>query len=144
MEASTKSANQTQHVIDPRTGLGHVHLVVGDLDREIAFYRDALGLQLHWRQGLLAGLGAGGEDLLILSLLRGARRSRGTTGLYHFAILLPGRQDLARAIGRLFSLRVANYPTDHVITKSTYLSDPEGNGIEIYCRLARRWLGGHG
>jgi catechol 2,3-dioxygenase len=70
--------------------------------------------------------------LLRLSLLRGGRRVRGTTGLYHFAILLPDRRALARAIGRLFALRIANYPTDHVITKTTYLSDPEGNGIEIY------------
>ena len=57
---------------------------------------------------------------------------RGTTGLYHFAILLPDRRELARVIGRLFALRYRNYPTDHIMTKTTYLDDPEGNGIELY------------
>jgi catechol 2,3-dioxygenase len=62
----------------------------------------------------------------------GARRIPGTTGLYHFAILLPNRRELARAIARLFSLRYTNYPTDHVMTKTTYLDDPEGQNIELY------------
>jgi catechol 2,3-dioxygenase len=138
MDALTEMAQRALHsqcsqgVIDPRTRLGHVHLAVAELDREIAFYRDVLGLRLHWRAGDHAGLGTGGNDLLRLSLLRGGRRVRGTTGLYHFAILLPSRRALARAIGRLLAQRIANYPTDHVITKTTYLSDAEGNGIEIY------------
>jgi len=119
-------------VIDPRTRLGHVHLVVADLERQVAFYHNALGLRLHWREGHLAGLGAGGDDLLQLFELSGARRVRGVTGLYHFAILLPSSCELARAIGQLFALKIANYPTDHVMTKTTYLSDPEGNGIELY------------
>ncbi len=80
----------------------------------------------------MAGLGAGGEDLLRLTELRGARRVRGATGLYHFAVLFPSRRELARVIGRLFELRYPNVPTDHGITKTTYLSDPEGNGIELY------------
>jgi len=126
------SLNAMPFTIDATTRLGHVHLTVADLDRQIAFYRDVLGLKLHWREGTTAGLGTDGEDLLRLSLLRGARRVRGTSGLYHFAILLPNRRELARAIARLFSLRYTNYPTDHVITKTTYLDDPEGNGIELY------------
>jgi catechol 2,3-dioxygenase len=54
------------------------------------------------------------------------------TGLYHFAVLFPDRRQLARAIARLFSVRYPNYPTDHIMTKTTYLDDPEGNGIELY------------
>jgi catechol 2,3-dioxygenase len=61
-----------------------------------------------------------------------ARRIRGTTGLYHFAVLLPGRPDLARVVARLISRRIPNSPTDHVMTETTYLEDPEGNGIEVY------------
>ena len=57
---------------------------------------------------------------------------RGTTGIYHFAILLPNRRELARAIARLFALRWPNSPTDHIMTKTTYLDDPEGNNIELY------------
>src|SRR5581483_2795964 len=62
----------------------------------------------------------------------GARRFPNTTGMYHFAILLPNRHELARAIARLFALHYPNYPTDHIMTKTTYLDDPEGNNIELY------------
>ena len=89
---------------------------------------------MHWREGSQAGLGAGQEDLLRLTEVRGARRARGPTGLYHFALLYPSRHDLARAIARLFALRYPNAPTDHVISKTTYLDDPEGQNIELYIR----------
>jgi catechol 2,3-dioxygenase len=112
--------------------MGHVYLSVADLDRQVAFYQQVIGLQLHWRKEATAGLGVGNEDLLQLTEVRGARRVRGTTGLYHFALLLPNRRELARAIGRLFALRYPNYPTDHVMTKTTYLDDPEGQNIELY------------
>jgi catechol 2,3-dioxygenase len=118
--------------IHPGTRLGHVHLTVADLDRQIQFYQDVIGLRLHWREGRTAGLGGGEADLLRLTEQREARRARGTTGLYHFALLLPNRRELARAIGRLFALRYPNYPTDHIMTKTTYLDDPEGQNIEIY------------
>ena len=98
----------------------------------MAFYQNVIGFQLHRREGTSAGLGAGRADLLRLTEVRGARRYRGASGLYHFAILLPDRRELARVIARLFRLRYPNYPTDHIMTKTTYLDDPEGNGIEIY------------
>ncbi len=112
--------------------MGLVHLSVADLDRQIVFYQQVIGLKLHWREGATAGLGVGNEDLLRLTEVRGARRTRGTTGLYHFALLLPNRRELARAIGRLYALRYPNYPTDHIMTKTTYLDDPEGQNIELY------------
>jgi catechol 2,3-dioxygenase len=107
-------------------------MTVADLDRQLEFYLKVLGLQLHWREGAEAGLGAGGEELLRLVEVPGARRVRGTTGLYHFALLLPDRRELARAIARLFQLRYPNYPTDHIVSKTTYLDDAEGNNIELY------------
>jgi len=61
-----------------------------------------------------------------------AKRYQRVTGLYHFAVLFPDRRELARAVKRLFSLRYRNYPTDHIMTKTTYLDDLEGNGIELY------------
>src|SRR5438093_7669386 len=91
--------------LHPATRPGHVHLTVADLERQLHFYRTVIGLQLHWRKPTVAGLGAGGPDLLRLTEVRGARRYRGTTGLYHFAILLPDRRELARAIARLFTRR---------------------------------------
>jgi len=118
--------------IHPATRMGPVHLTVADLDGQIDFYREVLGCALHWRSGDEAGLGAGQEDLLRLTERTGALRAGGTTGLYHFAVLVPDRKELARLLARLFSLRYPNYPTDHVMTETTYLEDPEGNGIEIY------------
>ena len=132
MKSSTQSQAEKSFVIHPDTRLGLVHLNVADLDSQVAFYQDVLGFHLHWREGARAGLGAGREDLLRLTALPGARRIPGTTGLYHFAVLFPNRRQLARAIARLFSLRYRNYPTDHVMTKTTYLDDPEGQNIELY------------
>jgi catechol 2,3-dioxygenase len=132
MTVQAMSLPTTDFRIHPATRPGHVHLSVADLDRQVEFYRQVIGLKLHWREGATAGLGVGNQDLLRLTKVRGARRVRGTTGLYHFAILLPSRRELARAIGRLYSLRYPNYPTDHVMTKTTYLDDPEGNNIELY------------
>jgi catechol 2,3-dioxygenase len=132
MKSSPRSQAEDSFVINPNTQLGLVHLNVMDLDRQLTFYQDVLGFHLHWREGASAGLGAGREDLLRLTAVPGARRIPGTTGLYHFAVLFPNRRELARAIARLFSLRYRNYPTDHVMTKTTYLDDPEGQNIELY------------
>jgi catechol 2,3-dioxygenase len=124
--------------IDPATLPGHVHLTVANLENELIFYQKVIGLKLHWHhdgaagEPAGAGLGVGGADLVRLTEDKAARRYRGTTGIYHFAILLPDRRELARAIARLFALRWPNSPTDHVMTKTTYLDDPEGNNIELY------------
>jgi len=121
------------HRIHPETRPGAVHLKVASLERQVQFYRQALRLRLHWRDEVSAGLGAGGADLVRLSEIPHGRRYRGVSGLYHFAILFPNRRELARAIARLMELRWPNAPTDHIMTKTTYLDDPEGNTIELYC-----------
>ncbi len=118
--------------IHPATRLGTVSLAVSSLDRQLEFYRGLLGFTVHWRRENRAGLGAGREDLLELVEEPGARRYAWTTGLYHFAVLFPDRRELARAMGRLFQARYENYPTDHIMTKTTYLRDPEGQEIELY------------
>jgi catechol 2,3-dioxygenase len=119
--------------IHPDTKPAYVHLKVASLENQLAFYQQALGLRLHWREGDSAGLGAGGADLVRLTQIPGARRYRGVTGIYHFAILFPNRRELARAIARLFAMHWPNSPTDHILTKTTYLDDIEGNTIELYC-----------
>ncbi len=129
---------ETEFVIHSATKMGHVHLTVAGLERQIEFYQQVVGLRLHWREGQTAGMGAGAEDLLRLTELPQTRRVPGTTGLYHFAILYPNRRELARSIARLFSLRYPNYPTDHLMTETTYLDDPEGNGIELYADTPER------
>ena len=119
--------------IHPETLPGYVALKVADLANQIQFYQRLLGLQVNWQDATQAGLGAGGRDLLRLTQVEGGRRYARVTGLYHFAILFPNRRQLAIAIARLFAQRWPNSPTDHVMTKTTYLDDPEGNTIELYC-----------
>jgi catechol 2,3-dioxygenase len=121
------------HRIHSQTRPGYVHLKVANLENQLVFYQQALGLRLHWQEGNSAGLGAGAEDIVRLTQISDGKRYRGVTGIYHFAILFPDRRQLARAISRLFALRWPNYPTDHIMTKSDYLDDPEGNNIELYC-----------
>ncbi len=124
--------------IHPDTTLGAVQLTVSNLDQLVDWYQRVLGLKVHQREGAIARLGAGQDDLLVLTEQPDARRYRGVIGLYHYAILLPNLKELARAIARLFSLRYRNYPTDHVLTATTYLDDPEGNGIELYVDTPER------
>ena len=122
----------SSYLIDPESTLGPVHYTTSNLERQLDFYIKGLGLKLHWRADRQAGLGTGKEDLLIMSEVAGATRAPRTTGMYHFALLLPERKELARVIARLFQLQIPNSPTDHVISKTTYVDDPDGNTIEIY------------
>ncbi len=119
--------------IHPDTRPAYVHLKAANLENQLAFYQTVLRLELNWRDGLSAGLGVSGRDLVRLTQISGGKRYRGVTGLYHFAILFPNRRELARAMARLFQAEWPNAPTDHVMTKTTYLADPEGNEIELYC-----------
>ena len=129
----TQAAEKTEFSIHPATKIGVVSLRVANLENQLLFYQQVLGFQLHWHEGNKAGLGAGGADLLRLTEEPDLKRYRGVTGLYHFAVLFPNRRELARALARLFVLKYPNSPTDHIMTKTTYLDDPEGNGIELYC-----------
>jgi catechol 2,3-dioxygenase len=132
MSVLTNSETKTEFSIHPATRVGAVSLNVADLENQLTFYQQVLGFKLHWREGNQAGLGAGGADLLRLVEQPDFKRYGRVTGLYHFAVLFPDQRELARAIGRLFALKYPNYPTDHIMTKTTYLDDPEGNGIELY------------
>lgn len=128
----TQAVPKTEFSIHPATKIGTAALKVASLENQLAFYQQMLGLQLHWREDQRAGLGAGGADLLHLQEEPELQRYSRVTGLYHFAVLFPDRRELARAIARLFVLKYPNSPTDHIMTKTTYLNDPEGNGIELY------------
>ncbi len=123
---------KTEFSIHPATKIGYVSLTVASLENQVEFYQKVLGFQLHWREGNKAGLGAGGADLLRLTEKPNLKKYRRVTGLYHFAVLFPDQRELARAVARLFALKYRNHPTDHIMTKTTYLDDPEGNGIELY------------
>jgi catechol 2,3-dioxygenase len=124
--------------IDPRVRIGHVHLKVADLERSLAFYCGILGFQLVQRMGDQAAfVSAGGYHhhigLNTWESAGGSRPPRGTTGLYHHAILYPDRRSLAGAVRRLLD---AGWPltgaSDHGVSEAIYLDDPDGNGVELY------------
>src|ERR671928_737631 len=81
--------------IAANTTVGPVHLTVADLDRSLGYYGQSVGLEVLERASGGATLGAGGRELLVLVEEQGARSARGFTGLYHFALLLPRRRQLA-------------------------------------------------
>ena len=118
--------------IAAKTGVGPVEIAVTDGERALRFYRDYIGLQPVSSHGPEIRMGAAGREIVVLH--PGAERpvEPKTSGLYHLAIVVPDRRELARVIARLSQLGWDQYPTDHVMTKANYLWDPDGNGIEIY------------
>ena len=124
--------------IHPQTGIGHVHLKVSNLDQAVKFYTEVLGFEVMAQRGDSAAfLSAGGYHhhlgLNTWESAGGPRPAPGTTGLYHFAILLPNRQELARTFKRVLD---SGWPidgaADHGVSEAIYFRDPDGNGIEIY------------
>lgn len=114
--------------------VGMVSLTVADLVRSLRFYTDVLGLAVAESSQDYAVLAAGERPLLHLVEQRGARpKPADATGLYHFALLLPSRPDLARWLRHVAGQR---WPlqgwADHGVSEAIYLADPDGNGIEVY------------
>ena len=119
--------------IHPATRMGDVALQVADLDKLLRFYTERIGLSIQAQDGQSATLGVDGTPLLQLKLRPNARRVRGMTGLYHFAILTPSRFHLARTLQHLIETQTPlQGASDHLVSEALYLADPEGNGIEIY------------
>jgi catechol 2,3-dioxygenase len=124
--------------IHPDTKIGHVHLKVSDIARAEAFYRDALGFEVTARYGSEAVfMSAGGYHhhiaLNTWESRGGPPPARGTTGLFHFAILYADRRALAGALKRLVDAGVQiDGAADHGVSEAIYLHDPDGNGIELY------------
>jgi catechol 2,3-dioxygenase len=125
------------------TRMGAVHLTVSDLERSVGYHTGALGLQVLDRAGDTAVLGADSAPLLVLVEERGAAPSHGYTGLYHFALLVPERPDLARFLAHAARDRVPLVGlSDHYVSEAIYLRDPDGHGIEVYWDRPREvWEG---
>ncbi|HEX7627148.1 MAG TPA: VOC family protein [Gaiellaceae bacterium] len=129
--------------IAPATTVGAVHLTVADLARSLAYYRESIGLVLLDEAGGEASLGAGGRELLHLTEESGARPADGYTGLFHFALLVPERADLAAWLQHAIADRVQlTGASDHFVSEALYLRDPDHHGIEIYADRPRKlWEG---
>ena len=125
--------------LDPRVRIGHVHLKVADLERALAFYCGVLGFELMQRMGNSAAfVSAGGYHHHIgLNTWESQGASpppRGTTGLYHLAILYPDRASLADALKRVLEAGIRlDGASDHGVSEALYLRDPDHNGVELYC-----------
>jgi catechol 2,3-dioxygenase len=121
--------------LDPGAQLGWVHLTVSDLERALSFYEGIMGLGRLGLYGEKALLGIEGQSgpLLVLEEQRGAkRRPHGTRGLYHYALLLPSREELAALVLRLARQWELEGASDHLVSEAVYLEDPDGHGIEVY------------
>ena len=112
--------------------LGAVHLTVADLDRSVAWYERALGLRVHRRDGSEAELGDGIEACVVVRSDPEARPAGRHAGLYHYALLYPTREELARAALRALETRTpVQGMSDHGTHEAIYLPDADGNGIEL-------------
>ena len=120
--------------------LGTVRLQVADLDRSLEWYRRVLGVRLLERGAGRAGLGAEDGRVLVELHERPAARPvprRGRLGLYHFAVLLPGRSSLARFVRHVGETGERVGMSDHLVSEAIYLNDPDGLGIEVYADRPR-------
>ncbi|WP_137387797.1 VOC family protein [Rhodoligotrophos defluvii] len=124
--------------IDARARIGHVHLKVANIDRALAFYCGVLGFALTQRYGERAAfVSAGGYHhhigLNTWESLDGSPPPRGSTGLFHLAILYPTRAALADALRRLIAAGIPlDGASDHGVSEALYLRDPDQNGVELY------------
>ncbi|MFU8776760.1 MAG: VOC family protein [Roseovarius sp.] len=124
--------------VHPEARIGHVHLKVADLDRAIGFYSGVLGFELQQKFGDRAAfLSAGGYHhhlgLNTWESLGGTPAPRGHTGLYHTAFLYPDRAQLADALRRVIRAGITiEGAADHGVSEAIYVSDPDGNGVELY------------
>lgn len=131
------------YVIPAGAGIGHVHLKVADVDRALGFYRGVLGFGVVTRVGDRAAfVSAGGYHHHIgLNNWRtqgAASPPPGATGLYHLAVRYPDRTSLAVAVRRVVEAGIPlGGATDHGVSHSVYLSDPDGNGVELTCDRPR-------
>ena len=128
-----QSANPTTS-IHPAANIGLVTLRVSNLDRSLDFYQGILRFRLIERTPGKALLGAeAGPPLLELHEVPDAPpQPRWATGLYHVAILLPSRADLGQELIHMADAGLEIGQADHLVSEALYISDPDGNGLEIY------------
>lgn len=131
----------------PTTFVANVTINVTDIKRSTEFYQQIIGFQVLSQTASEVQLTADGKTAL-LTLIQpehAARKQPRTTGLYHFAILLPSRQALASIVPHLVNQGVRLGSSDHLVSEALYFADPDGNGIEMYRdRLPEEWTWDNG
>ncbi|WP_339146806.1 MULTISPECIES: VOC family protein [unclassified Sutcliffiella] len=119
---------------EPITFVGQVNLKIQNLEQSIAFYKEIIGFKVLEQTPRSATFSADGKTaLLSIEQPENVVPKQGrTTGLYHFALLLPERTDLAKMVQHLVKVGLKFGSSDHLVSEALYLTDPDGNGIEIY------------
>ena len=131
-------------MIATATTMGPVHLTVSDLERTIDYWTNQIGLEVIERGGDEALLGTDGRVLVAFREVPGAQPAPRSTGLFHVALLLPERADLARWLAHSIRDKVAlSGASDHYVSEALYLRDPDYHGIEIYADRPRELWDGH-
>jgi catechol 2,3-dioxygenase len=126
------SCVSTSAVLPAALRLGPVHLTAPDLERTIPWYERALGLSVHRRGSSEAELGDGAQPSVVLHEDPKGRSGGRHAGLYHYALLYPSREELARGAKRLLETRTpVQGLSDHGTHEAIYLADADGNGIEL-------------
>jgi len=118
----------------PYTFVELVELKVSDLERSLSYYQEIIGFKVLEKKDNKVFLTADGKTAL-LSLeqpANGKTKPQNTTGLYHFALLLPSRADLGAVLKHFIEINARVGAGDHLVSEALYLNDPDGNGIEIY------------
>lgn len=131
IDARVQTDVRSKPILPLATHLGSVHIAVTERQKALAVWRDVVGLEIISEIGNTIALGAGGVELIVLET--GATRPvvPRTIGLYHVAIHVPARADLAQMAVRALQRNIRIAPTDHLVSEAIYLWDHDGNGIEI-------------
>ncbi|MFB6125144.1 MAG: VOC family protein [Halanaeroarchaeum sp.] len=130
----------TPDLLPPETHVGRTALRVNDLDELTGFYRDVVGLSVLHRADTRSVLGVEDTPLLVLEGDADALgRHRSGAGLFHNAFRVPSRQALGDALARIRDRWQLGGASDHGVSEALYLTDPEGNGIEIYRDYPREY-----
>ncbi|MFS0861105.1 VOC family protein [Fredinandcohnia sp. 179-A 10B2 NHS] len=119
---------------EPITFVSQVNLKVQNVERSIAYYKEVIGFKVLEQTSKSAVFSADGKTALLTveQPEQVAPKQGRTTGLYHFALLLPKRTDLAKIVQHFVEGGIQFGSSDHLVSEALYLSDPDGNGIEIY------------
>jgi catechol 2,3-dioxygenase len=131
IDASVQTNVRSQPLLPLTTALGPVHLRVTDRAKALTIWRDVVGLEIIDQSSDVLTLGAGGQPLIVLEIAASAPVTPRSIGLYHVAIHVPTRADLAQMAVRALQRNIRISPTDHLVSEAIYLWDLDGNGIEI-------------
>jgi catechol 2,3-dioxygenase len=131
IDTSNQTVVKSKPVLPLATTLGPVHIAVTDRAKALAIWQDVVGLDLISEAGNALSMGVGGKVLIVLETGATQPSVPRTIGLYHVAIHVPSRADLAQMAVRALQRRVRISPTDHLVSEAIYLWDLDGNGIEI-------------